>query len=249
MSARVLIVDDDPDLLIALRDSILLRLTETAVDTAPSGPAALEKITVIDYDAIMTDLKMPGMDGLTLMHEILKQRPRTPTLVMTGHGEHDLAVKSLQTGAYAFLHKPLDRDFLVAWLKRAIKLRHLTRDLEESEARFRILADAAFEGIALTEHGRIVDLNLSFLLMFGYARDEAISMTPMEFHPPEFGAVSGTDRPRHGATSIGQALSRTDDPWASRSPTTVLPDRCRTHLNRPVDTHPDARFVAWYPFR
>jgi len=186
MSSRVLIIDDDPDLLIALRDSILLRLREAVVDTAPSGPAALEKITVIDYDAIMTDLKMPGMDGLTLMHEILKQRPRTPTLVMTGHGEHDLAVKSLQTGAYAFLHKPLDRDFLIAWLKRAIQLRHLTRDLEDSESRFRILADAAFEGIAITDHGRVVDVNHSFLLMFGYERQEAISMAPIEFHPPEF---------------------------------------------------------------
>jgi PAS domain S-box-containing protein len=186
MSSRVLIVDDDPDLLLALRDSICLRLTETVVDTAASGLAALKKITEIDYDAIMTDVKMPGMDGLTLMHEILKERPRTPTLIMTGHGEHDLAVKSLQTGAYAFLHKPLDRDFLIAWLKRAIQLRHLTRELEASEARFRFLADAAFEGIAITDHGRVVDVNHSFVLMFGYARDEAISMEPMQFHPPEF---------------------------------------------------------------
>lgn len=186
MSSRVLIVDDDPDLLVILPEAIQRRLPDSVIDTASSGPMALDYIKAVDYDAIVTDIKMPGMDGLELMQEIRRIRPSTPTLLMTAHGEHDLAVKSLESGAYAFLQKPLDRAFLLAWLKRAIELRQLSRALEESEARFRILTDAAFEAIALTENGRIIDVNQAFVNLFGYKREEAIGMSPREFHAPEF---------------------------------------------------------------
>src|SRR5207249_6457509 len=63
-----------------------------------------------DLDAIVTDIRMPGMDGLTLLAEILGRRPDTPTLMITGHGEYDLALRSLRGGAYDFIQKPIDRD-------------------------------------------------------------------------------------------------------------------------------------------
>ena len=189
MPSNLLIVDDDRDLLLILPEAIQVRLPDLVIDTAPSAAVALERIKAVDYDAIVTDIKMPGMDGLALMQEIRQIRPNTPTLLMTAHGEHDLAVKSLESGAYAFLQKPLDRAFLSAWLKRAIELRQLSRALEESEARFRILTDAAFEAIALTEKGCVLDVNQAFLNLFGYQREEAIGMTPDEFHPPEFREV------------------------------------------------------------
>jgi PAS domain S-box-containing protein len=190
MRSRLLIVDDDPDLLVILPDAIQLRLPESVIDTAPSADKALAQIKTVDYDAIVTDIKMPGMDGLALMQEIRKIRPSTPTLLMTAHGEHDLAVKSLESGAYAFIQKPLDRAFLVAWLKRAIELRQLNRALEDSEMRFRILADAAFEAIALSENSHVVDVNQAFLSLFGYEREEVIGMAPSEFHPPEFAEIA-----------------------------------------------------------
>jgi PAS domain S-box-containing protein len=190
MPSRLLIVDDDPTLLMALPDTIRLHLRDSVIETATSGHAALEQIKAVDYDAIVTDIKMPGMDGLSLMQEIQKIRPSTPTLLITGHGEHDLAIKSLDSGAYAFLQKPLDRAFFLAWLKRAIELRQLIRALEDSEARFRILADAAFEAIALTENSRVVDVNQAFLSLFGYEREEAIGMAPSEFHPPQFAEIA-----------------------------------------------------------
>jgi PAS domain S-box-containing protein len=190
MPSRLLIVDDDPDLLVILPEAIQLRLPDSVIDTAPSSQMALERIKVVDYDAIVTDIKMPGMDGLALMQQIRQMRPSTPTLLMTAHGEHDLAVRSLESGAYAFLQKPLDRVFLSAWLKRAIELRQLSRALEESEARFRILTEAAFEAIALSENGHVLDVNQAFLNLFGYERQEVIGMAPVEFHPPEFRDVA-----------------------------------------------------------
>src|SRR5256712_12125044 len=124
---HVLIVDDDPALLQALPETVRLRMNGVTVDTADSAAAALERITARDYDAIVADIRMPGMDGLTLLAEILGRRPDTPTLMITGHGEYDLALRSLRGGAYDFIQKPIDRDRFVASLRRAIEAHALNR--------------------------------------------------------------------------------------------------------------------------
>ena len=100
------------------------------IDTSETATDALERIREVDYDAIVTDIKMPGMDGLALLEEIGKVRPGTPTLLITGHGEHDLAVQALRGGAYDFVAKPIDRDYFIASLERAIGMRRLDREVE-----------------------------------------------------------------------------------------------------------------------
>src|SRR3989442_9724611 len=74
---------------------------------------------------------MPGTDGLTLLAQIRALRPDTPTLLITGHGEHDLAVQALRGGAYDFIQKPIDREYFVASLNRAIQTRQLSRRVKE----------------------------------------------------------------------------------------------------------------------
>src|SRR5918999_302915 len=130
---QVLIVDDDPALLQALPKALRLRMSEVTVDTADSAAVALERIAARDYDAIVTDIKMPGMDGLTLLAEILGRRPNTPTLMITGHGEYDLAVRALRGGAYDFIQKPIERDHFVALLHRAIQARALNRRVKDRQ--------------------------------------------------------------------------------------------------------------------
>ncbi len=125
--SRVLIVDDDPVLLKALPDTIQLRMTGVIVDIAESAAAALDQIDATDYDVIVTDIKMPGMDGFALLSEIRERRPDTPTLMITGHGEHALAVGALRGGAFDFIQKPIDREYFVTSLRRAIDLRELSR--------------------------------------------------------------------------------------------------------------------------
>src|SRR5437773_1693852 len=93
---RVLIIDDDLALLQALPESLGLRMSEVTVNTADSAAVALEQIATWDYDAIVTDIKLPGMDGLALLVETRKRRPDTPVLMITGHGEHDLVVQALR---------------------------------------------------------------------------------------------------------------------------------------------------------
>ena len=133
MALHVLIVDDDPALLLALPQALRLRMSGVTVDAVDSATAALDRIAARDYDAIITDIKMPGMDGLALLAEIRCRRPETPTLMITGHGEYDLAVRALRGGAYDFMQKPLDRDDFVASLCRAIRAHRLVRRMKDRE--------------------------------------------------------------------------------------------------------------------
>src|SRR5213082_305051 len=130
---RVLVVDDDPALLQALPHTLRLRMAGVAVDTADSAAAALDQIAVQDYDAIVTDIKMPGMDGLALLAEIRTRRPDTPTLIITGHGENELIVGALRGGACDFIHKPIDRDYLITALRRAMATREASRRVKEQQ--------------------------------------------------------------------------------------------------------------------
>jgi DNA-binding NtrC family response regulator len=130
---RILIVDDDPGLLQALPEALRLRMDKVTVDVADSATAALDRIAARDYDVIVTDIKMPGMDGLALLAEIRGRQPDTPTLMITGHGEHDLAVQALRGGAYDFVQKPIDRDSFVALLYRAIGSHALIRRVKERQ--------------------------------------------------------------------------------------------------------------------
>jgi DNA-binding NtrC family response regulator len=131
---HILIVDDDPALLQALPEALRLRMNGVMVDVADSGAAALDRIAALDYDVIVTDIKMPGMDGLALLAEIRLRQPDTPTLMITGHGEHDLAVQALRGGAYDFVQKPIDRDSFVASLYRAIRAHALVRRVKERQS-------------------------------------------------------------------------------------------------------------------
>jgi two-component system, sensor histidine kinase and response regulator len=130
---RVLIVDDDPALLQALPEALRLRMGGVTVETADSAAAALERIAASDYDAIVTDIKMPGMDGLALLTEIQTRRPGTPTLIITGHGENELVVRALRGGAYDFIQKPIDRDYFVAALYRAIRAHVVSRQAKDRQ--------------------------------------------------------------------------------------------------------------------
>ena len=130
---RVLVVDDDPALLEALPETIRIRMPGTEVETCGSAAPALRQIVAVDYDAIISDIKMPGMDGLTLLSEVRALRPDTPVLLVTGHGEHDLAIRSLRAGAYDYLQKPIDREYFVASLGRAVQVRQLRRQITEQQ--------------------------------------------------------------------------------------------------------------------
>jgi PAS domain S-box-containing protein len=177
-SPTVLIVDDDPALLEALPEALRLRMGDLLVETCDSAPDALAKIALEDYDAIVTDIKMPGMDGLALLDEIQKVRPETPTLLITGHGEHDLAIQSLRRGAYDYIQKPIDRDYFTASLSRAIEKRSLARRIElqrlELERHAHVLEHVG-DGVFVVDRDGVIQFwNLAAEQITGIGLDEAV---------------------------------------------------------------------------
>lgn len=175
--ARILIVDDDTALLEALPRALKLRLNGIQIDTSDNAADALERIESTDYDAVVTDIKMPGMDGLAVLGEIKRLRPKTPTVLITGHGEHDLAVQALRGGAYDFVQKPIDREYFVASLERAIELRRLERQVEEQrlalERHARVLEHVG-DGVFLLDDGVIRHWNPAAEAITGLSSDEVL---------------------------------------------------------------------------
>jgi PAS domain S-box-containing protein len=187
MDARVLLVDDDPALLEALPETVRLRLAGVAVDTCDSGVEALRRIDATDYDVIVSDIKMPGMDGLALLAEIRTRRPGTPTVLITGHGERELAVAALRGGAHDLVQKPIDRDYFVASLERAIHVRRLDRQVEEQrralERHARVL-DHVGDGVFLVDDNSVVQLwNPAAAAVTGLASETAVGRRAEEVIP------------------------------------------------------------------
>src|SRR5436305_1690541 len=171
----ILIVDDDTALLQALPQAMYLRMDEIEVDTCDSAQVAVEQISEKEYDAIISDIKMPGMDGLALLTKIQELRPDTPTLLITGYGEHDLAVQALRGGAYDFIQKPIDRDYLVAALQRAIQTRQLRRKVYEQQLALELHAKSL---------ERMVQKRTSELVEANAAKDKFLSIVSHELKTP-----------------------------------------------------------------
>jgi len=130
---HVLLVDDDQALLQALPHMVALRLHGVQVDTAASAEEALVMARSCDYDAIVSDIKMPGMDGIELLSRLHEHRPETPILLITGHMEQKLVIEAMQKGAYDFIQKPIERVYFVAALHRAIQTHQLQHQVQEQQ--------------------------------------------------------------------------------------------------------------------
>jgi len=125
--SQVLIVDDDA----SLRDILIKGLTsETlAVEAAANGQMALERIEAGNIDAVVTDLRMPGFDGLELCRRIIARSGEVPVIVFTAFGDYETAVQALRVGAYDFLSKPVRLDVLSLTIERALSHVRLHREV------------------------------------------------------------------------------------------------------------------------
>lgn len=167
---RILIVDDEPD----LRDILKIYLEELGygVETAPNGQAGLERYREQQPPIVMTDIKMPGMDGIELLQRIKEENPETEVIMITGHGDMALAIKSLKLEATDFITKPINDDVLGIALKRAherIDMRRQIREYTENlEALVSEKSAKVVELERLTALGQAVDcLSTAFLDIAG----------------------------------------------------------------------------------
>ena len=123
----VLIVDDERDMLNLLA-KVLVKNCGCRVVTAGSAEEALERIHIEPFDAVLTDIKMPGMDGLALLRQMTALDPVLTIILMTGYGTIEMAVQALKDGAYDFVEKPFDNERIIGTVKRAIERTRLLRE-------------------------------------------------------------------------------------------------------------------------
>ncbi len=114
---RILIIDDEKPTLAMSR--LLLGALGYEVLTAENGPTGIELFQRENPRIVLTDIKMPGMDGFSVLRKIKEIDPGVEVIVITGHGDVDLAKKALDLKASDFIHKPIEKDALEKALKNA----------------------------------------------------------------------------------------------------------------------------------
>jgi two-component system, NtrC family, C4-dicarboxylate transport response regulator DctD len=127
---QILLVDDDPATLLALPETLRLRLGSVVTDTANSADSAVKLLSSTSYDVIVSDIVMPGADGMTVLKEARRLHPDVRVILMTGQGSAQEEA-ALYGGAYAFLEKPLDVDRFISVVRAALCRTELERRVRE----------------------------------------------------------------------------------------------------------------------
>lgn len=184
MTNKLLVVDDEE----GIREVLEITLTDAGYEvlTAENGFSGLDMVRTHNPDIVLTDIRMPGMDGMSLLKAVKESYPDIEVIMITGYGDANLAIESLKTGAVDFISKPVNQDVLEIALKRANdrirtreKLADYTRNLEtlvaektrklaESEKRYVQLFNESPAFITvLDENLRIVESNNRHKEQFG----------------------------------------------------------------------------------
>ena len=121
---KILVIDDEKPTLSMFR--LFLEAWGYLVLTAENGAEGLDIFRKEKPDIVITDIKMPGIDGLTVLQHIIDINPKAVVIVITGHGDTDLAQRALDCQAVEFIHKPIKKESLEAALKKAGKRLDLT---------------------------------------------------------------------------------------------------------------------------
>ncbi len=139
----ILVVDDEPNYLIVLSE--LLRDEGFEVFTAPDAKEGLAVVEEVDLDLVITDMQMPGMDGLQFLDKIKKKNSHLPVIMITAFAEVEKAVAAMQAGAFNYLAKPFSNEELLVNIKKAVH--HYSLVLENSRLRKEMLTRTGFSGM------------------------------------------------------------------------------------------------------
>src|SRR4051794_18722473 len=123
---RILVVDDEPEMATVIEEALMRRGYVAAKQHTADG--AWELLEREDFDVVITDINMRGMNGVELTERIAQNRPAVPVIVITAFGSIETATAVLRAGAYDFITKPFEIDHLVVGVERAIMNRRLREE-------------------------------------------------------------------------------------------------------------------------
>lgn len=131
--ARLLVVDDDQDIRLTLADILS---HEYVIETAADGNEAQRILTETDFDLVLCDVRMPGKDGLELLRWAKQTKPETEFVMLSGHGNLQMAVQAVRMGAFDFLEKPPDLARIEIALRNALERRRLLQENRQLSRKF-----------------------------------------------------------------------------------------------------------------
>ncbi len=221
--SKILLIDDEESNVRVLAMS--LRMDDHDVLTAYSGEEGLAVFDAESPELVLTDIKMPGMDGIEVLKRIKAQSPDAEVIIITGHGDIDNAIEALKFGASDFINKPIRGEVLTVAIKRAEEKRHIRRQLKEytdtlelkvEQATREIRRQSNFlakligssnDGIIATDKAlRVVIFNPGAERIFGYTAEEVVGNRAVtDLLPEEIQSIF----PRSAS-----AAARSDPQWS-----------------------------------
>jgi DNA-binding NtrC family response regulator len=127
MAGKILIVDDEKDML-ALLQRIISEETDHELVTTTNPLKAIELFNNRAFDLVITDLKMPKMDGIRLLEEVKKSRPKASVVILTAYATIETAVEAIQKGAYDYITKPFRRERILLTIDKVMKWQEMVRE-------------------------------------------------------------------------------------------------------------------------
>ncbi|MHA2271471.1 MAG: PAS domain S-box protein [Candidatus Hodarchaeales archaeon] len=176
---RILLVDDDLDLLNVAKNFLTDENPNFELITTHSPVEALQKIAEEQFDVMVSDYRMPTMDGLALLKRIREEGNEIPFIMFTGHGREEVAMQALNLGADYYLMKSDEPESLYGELThiihRVTEHKHMQQALRESEEKYRELIEELHEGILVEDsEEKITFVNPQTIALLGYSFEELV---------------------------------------------------------------------------
>ena len=127
MTKRILVIDDEPDMLM-LMSMIIEENTEWEVETTNNPSEGLKMALENDYDLVIADLKMPGLDGMEVFEELKEMKPYIPVIIITAYGSLEIADEARNKGVADFITKPFRKDTILFTMDRVLELARIKRE-------------------------------------------------------------------------------------------------------------------------
>jgi len=185
-SVHVLIVDDEQKACTMIEKALHFQNTPCQTFIAYSGGEALDILKYNQVDVLVTDIHMPGMNGIQLMKEAQTIQSCIQTIIFTGYGELETAIEAMQAGAVSYILKPIDIAILQNSVMKAYEQCVMIRQLHKSEARFTNAFFQAAAGMAIAYcEGQFINVNNILCNMLGYSKDQLLALSFFDITHPE----------------------------------------------------------------
>jgi len=166
MKPRALVVDDDRAVRFTLRG--FLEDEGVDVEEAADGETALERLTQQHFDLVITDLRMPKMDGMELLRRVQSLTPRPHIVLLTAHGSERHAVEAMKLGALDYFRKPFNEQEILGVVRRAIAAVELKNENEQLRGEVNLLHSLVFVSLAMSDLAvliqRVASRNVTVLI-------------------------------------------------------------------------------------